>query len=159
MSQLVGSADGNAGSVYGDDIRLRYPVKTGMDARARVFDRALTYVTPYWPTKGGFCGDYANDIGILQAVYAGPLERIAQGAASRLSFAGVSRDQYGAPVAGVTCSLFHTSDRLWIMDVVSNTDGSYILYTTYSPDQHFIVFNKSGSPDVIGTTKQTLVGT
>jgi hypothetical protein len=86
------------------------------------------------------------------------LARLAHGCASRVGFVGVSRDQYGAPLGGVTCSLFLTATKAWIMDIVSDTNGAFLLQSVYSPDTHFIVFHKSGSPDVFGTTRQNLVG-
>jgi hypothetical protein len=114
--------------------------------------------TDYWPGRVGFQGDQGTDYGIMDATWGRQMARIAQGCASRVGFIGISFDQFGTPLAGVTCSLFRTSTREWIMDVISGSNGSFLLQSWYSPDTHFIVFNKSGAPDVFGTTKQTLVG-
>ena len=116
------------------------------------------YRTDYWPGNGGFGGDLGADVGVMRSVWAWGLERLAHGVSSRVGFVGVSRDQYGAPLGGVTCSLFLTATKAWIMDIVSDTNGAFLLQSFYSPDTHFIVFYKSGSPDVFGTTRQNLVG-
>lgn len=157
MSQMIG--DQNA-VVTANDIRMHMPSRNQKPLTSKISPRVYSYATRYWPGSAGcgFYGDTAADIGVGQAQSYGPMERIAEGAASRVGFVGITRDQYGAPLGGVTCSLFRTSDRQWIMDVVSRSDGGFGLVSPYSPDTHFIVYLKSGAPDVFGTTKQTLVG-
>lgn len=155
MTLLLGGADG-FGLILPNDLRMDYTVRTGKVSRTA--DRQRSYATAWWPTRGGLQGDDGLDVGVLTGVSYGDYERAMTGAASRVGFSGVTRDALGAPLAGVTCSLFRTSDKLWIMDFVSRSDGTFSLQSWFSPDQHFIVYNKSGSPDVFGTTKQTLVG-
>ncbi len=116
------------------------------------------FASDYWPGNRGFIGDAGADYGITEAVWSRGVARLAHGVASRVGFVGVTRDQYGAPLGGVTCSLFKTDTRAWIMDVVSDADGAFLLQSVYSPDTHFIVFYKAGSPEVFGTTRQALVG-
>lgn len=117
-----------------------------------------SFVTDYWPGGANLLGDQALNYGVMVAVRVRGLSRLAYGAPSRVGFVGVTRDSAGGRLAAVTCSLFRTSDKLWIMDVVSDVNGDFLLQSWYSPDTHFIVFSKTGAPDVVGTTRQTLVG-
>jgi hypothetical protein len=116
------------------------------------------YKNTFWPGNRGFVGDRGLDVGIMEPVWSRLLARLGHGEASRVGFVGVTRDQYGAPLGGVTCSLFLTATRQWIMDIVSDANGGFLLQSFYSPDTHFIVFNKAGSPNVYGATDQNLVG-
>lgn len=116
------------------------------------------FISTYWPRGGGFLGDQALDYGVMVSIWSRNFSRVAYGASSRVGFVGVTRDSAGGRLGAVTCSLFRTSDRQWIMDVVSDVNGDFLLQSWYSPDTHFIVFSKTGAPDVIGTTRQTLVG-
>jgi hypothetical protein len=144
------------------DQRLGHTFLDVRDTRKRVTERAdfsfAGYLNEFWPGNRGFIGDQSTDVSIQEAVWGRRLKRFAIGCASRVGFVGVSFDQFGTPLAGVTCSLFRTSTREWIMDVISGSDGTFFLQSWYSPDTHFIVFNKAGAPDVFGTTRQTLVG-
>lgn len=115
------------------------------------------YVSDYWPGGRGFNGD-SVEAPVVEALWGRGITRLAHGCSSRLGFVGVTRDAAGGRLAGVTCSLFRTSTKEWIMDIVSDVNGDFLLQTFYSPDTHFIVFSKTGAPDVVGTTRQTLLG-
>lgn len=160
MSQFLGAADPTLGFIAPKDMRNHAPGHNEFAYMARVpVFRDVGYRTLYWPGGGGFVGDWSTDVSMEAGIsWSLLIERVAQGAASRVAISGVARDQYGAPLSGVTCSLFRASDRQWIQDFTSRTDGTFTLVTWYSPDQHFIVFYKSGSPNVFGTTDQNLVG-
>jgi hypothetical protein len=140
------------------------PTYRARNARPRKTERSCLlhmpcgYANDFWPGNRGFVGDYATDVGMWGCTWARRMERVAHGVASRVGFVGVTRDQYGAPLAGVTCSLFLTATRAWIMDIVSDANGAFLLQSFYSPDTHFIVFAKAGSPNVYGATDQNLVG-
>lgn len=138
------------------DIRLN-PTWFERARRTGSRGRRLAMMASHWP-RSGFTGDMAADVGLMQAQwYVEPVWRF-PGEASRVGFFGITRDQYGAPLAGVTCSLFLTATRAWIMDIVSDSTGYFLLQSWYSPDTHFIVFHKAGAPAVFGSTDQNLVG-
>jgi len=160
MSQFLGAADPTLGFIAAKDMRLHAPGHNEYRHLARVpVIRDQGYRTTFWPRGGGLMGDMAADYSMMEAVsWSFEIERVAQGAASRVGFNGTARDQYGAPLAGVTCSLFRTSDKQWIQDFTSRADGTFTLVSWYSPDTHFICFYKAGSPNVFGTTDQNLVG-
>lgn len=133
------------------------------------FDESvLTYVevgiaSPCWSAPvfvrgGGFIGDCAVDVGILDSGYRARMDNLEAGSAS-YGFVGVTRDQYGSPLGSVTVLLFRASDRLFITSTTSDASGNFTLATPYYPDAHFIVYQKSGSPDVQGVSVFTLIGT
>lgn len=164
MSQLIGGALPQ-NILERKDRRLVPTYQVIRRERDRIVDRDLPtsypggYVNNFWPGNKGFIGDMSVDVGLMEAIYGRQVARLAWGIASRVGFVGRTYDQNGNVLGGVTCSLFRTSDKQWIMDVVSDdVTGDFLLQSWYSPDTHFIVFSKSGSPDVFGTTRQTLVG-
>lgn len=115
------------------------------------------YITPWWPRGQGLIGDYATDVGLLNAVSYG-FPETTRGTSSRYGFVGVTRDAYGSPLAGVTVKCFKTSDDSLLSQVVSDENGAFTVTTPYYPDTHYLVCYKAGSPDVEGTTVNTLIG-
>lgn len=71
---------------------------------------------------------------------------------------GVTRDTNSAALGTVVVQLFRTTDDSFIEQSTSDANGTYQLSTPYS-DAHYIVAYKAGSPDVAGTTANTLTGT
>lgn len=116
------------------------------------------FYNEFWPGNRGFIGDRATDVSMTEGVWGRRMKRFANGVSSRLGFVGITRDENGNILAGVTCSLFRTATKAWIMDVVSDANGAFLLQTFYSPDTHFIVFWKAGSPNKFDATDQTLMG-
>lgn len=70
---------------------------------------------------------------------------------------GVTKDSSGTPIGGVTLSLFLSTGKIWLRDCLSAADGSFIAYSQYSGQNHFIVAYLAGSPDTGGTTTYALV--
>lgn len=144
------------------DERLAHPFLSMKDTRRRIRDRLHInyegYFNEFWPGNRGFIGDRGADVSMTEAVWSRRLKRFGAGEASRLGFVGITRDVNGNILGGVTCSLFLTATKAWIMDVVSDANGAFLLQTFYSPDTHFIVFWKSGTPNLFDATDQTLTG-
>lgn len=70
---------------------------------------------------------------------------------------GITRDSTGAILGSCVVHLFRTSDDVEIDQVNSDASGNFILTSGISPgQQHYIVAYKSGSPDVAGTSVNTL---
>ena len=161
MSQLIGAAQPQF-RLERKDVRLHREGQPIEDARARMpirHDMGYEgFYSDYWPGNRGFVGDLGADVGLLLPVWRKLLRRITAGAASRVGFVGVTRDQYGAPVGSCVVQLFRTSDDLFIMEQASDASGNFLLQSWYSPDTHYIVAYKAGSPDIFGTTVNTLVG-
>ena len=117
------------------------------------------YVSPWWGRSGMmFAGDMGLDVGILSSRLLEMVEPIA-GASSRYGVSGITRDIYGSPLGGVTVKIFKTSNDSLVSTIVSDANtGAYIVTTPYYPDTHYIVTYKAGSPDVFGTSPNTLIG-
>ena len=69
---------------------------------------------------------------------------------------GVTQDSTSTPIGGVTVSLFLTSTNTLLGQTISDGSGNYDfpLFTPVGP--FYIVAYKAGSPDVAGTTVNTL---
>ena len=70
---------------------------------------------------------------------------------------GITRDVYGTPLPNCSVRLFRTSSNEFIGVVVSDGNGWYQIVTPYN-DAHYLVAYKSGTPDVEGTTVNTILG-
>lgn len=73
---------------------------------------------------------------------------------------GITKNSSGTPISGVIVQAFRTSDDYYMGAVESREDGSYDC-PTCSPAgiQHYLVAYKAGSPDIAGTTVNTLTPT
>ena len=76
----------------------------------------------------------------------------------RFTIVGVTRDASGVALGNCDVDLFRTADDSRAGVVQSDASGNFILDAS---DQftHYEVGYKAGSPDVFGTTLNTLVGT
>jgi hypothetical protein len=71
---------------------------------------------------------------------------------------GTTRDSTGAALGLCTVHLFRTSDDSEISQVNSTANGLFSVYVAAGV-QYYIVAYLPGSPDVAGTTINTLTGT
>ena len=79
------------------------------------------------------------------------------GNASRLKLRGTTRDQFGNPLGSCVVQGFLTSNDVTVGQTTSDASGYYELTTPYSSStQHYIVAYLPGSPDVAGTSVDTL---
>jgi hypothetical protein len=72
------------------------------------------------------------------------------------TIAGVTRDSTGAILAGCTVNLFLTSGNTFVSSTVSDANGNFAFYVSSPIPQYFLVGYLAGSPDVEGTTVNTL---
>lgn len=79
------------------------------------------------------------------------------GGGGLLKFNGITRDSGGSVLGNTLVQLFHTSDDAFIQQQTTDSTGEYNLYSPYG-DAHYLVAYKAGSPDVAGTTVNTLTG-
>lgn len=156
MSQLIAGAMPEF-VLAQDDQRASEAFRARARARARALYARFDYQSGFWPRRGGFVGDMGLDISVLETPAWGSFYP-AGGIASRVGFVGVTRDQYGTPTGSCVVQLFRTSDDLFIMEITSDSSGNFLLQSWYTPDTHYIVAYKAGSPDIFGTTVNTLVG-
>ena len=153
MSQLIGAAQPQFILARKDD--RAHSVGWITVTNLKPFD--FGFRSEWWPRGQNLIGDYAVDVGILDEETWGFFEPVG-GESSRVGFVGITRDQYGTPVGSCVVQLFRTSDDRFIMEVTSDASGNFLLQSWYTPDTHYIVAYKAGSPDIFGTTVNTLVG-
>jgi hypothetical protein len=79
------------------------------------------------------------------------------GSQAYLKFAAYDFDSTGAtPIAGATISAFLTANNLFVGSVVSDANGYFELPSQYASQNHFLVGYKTGSPNLSGSTVNTL---
>jgi hypothetical protein len=115
-----------------------------------------SFQTGFWPgttgpmtDAGGLSGDISNGIWW-------DYPDVVTGHIFRYGFVGITRDQYGSPLGGVSLRLFRTVDDTLQDSQTSASDGSYVLGTPFL-DAHYVVSQKAGPPPVAGATVNTLI--
>jgi hypothetical protein len=83
-----------------------------------------------------------------------------EGTQTKRFIKGTCVDSVDAPVANAIVQGFVTSTDAYVGEVTANNDGTYTLGTeTIAGVQHYLVAYKTGSPDIAGTTVNTLTST
>lgn len=83
-----------------------------------------------------------------------------EGTQSRNFIRGTCKDSVGTPIANAIVQGFVTATDAFVGEVQANTDGTYNLGTEQlKTTPHYLVAYKAGSPDVSGTTVNTLLPT
>ena len=72
-----------------------------------------------------------------------------------MGYSGVSRDNLGAALGNCVIELFRTADDVQMLKTVSDSAGNF-RFEVLTRGPHYIVAYKAGSPDVAGTTINTL---
>ena len=161
MSGLIGAAQPQFILRLKDE-RLAHPFLSMRDTRKRAKDRLHInyegYFNEFWPGNRGFVGDQSTDVAVMHPIWSRRLKRFAAGVASRVGFPGVTRDQYGAPLAACTVILHLTSTRQFVYEGVSGADGAFLAQSVYAGQNHYIVFHKAGAINVYGATDNNLIG-
>lgn len=78
--------------------------------------------------------------------------------AQYLRIFGVTKDSTGAVLASCTVKLFETMTDLYVESMVSGADGAYEFRSASLTKAYYVVAYLAGSPDVAGTTVNSLVG-
>ncbi len=79
--------------------------------------------------------------------------------ATRLTVSGITKDSTGTALGSCVVSLYRTLDDVMIEEVTSDaTTGVYLFSSVGLGQTYYVVAYKAGSPDVAGTTVNTLVG-
>jgi len=78
------------------------------------------------------------------------------GGQSMKKFVGITRDSAGAVLGGAVVQAFLTASDLFLRELTSDAGGYFDLGSQYSAQNHYLVAYKAGSPDVAGTTVNTL---
>lgn len=78
--------------------------------------------------------------------------------ATRFIISGVTRDGNGVAIASCVVELYLTSNDMPLEKVTSDANGLYSFSSIGLSEAYYVVAYKAGSPDVAGTTVNTLVG-
>lgn len=73
------------------------------------------------------------------------------------TLSGVTRNANGAPLPSCNVMVFNTSDEAFLGESTSDGSGAYSVTLSSSTSACFAVAYLTGSPDVAGTTLNTLV--
>lgn len=81
-----------------------------------------------------------------------------------LNITGITKDSAGVVLGGCTVQLFDKITDLYWGDVISDANGNFMIDIPKGLSQPqvttwYLVAYKAGSPDVVGTTVDILVGT
>jgi hypothetical protein len=76
----------------------------------------------------------------------------------RFQISGTTKDSSGSALGGCTVHLFATVSDEIVDAQVSDANGVYVCPTVLPGYSHYVVAYLAGSPDVAGTTVNTLVG-
>ena len=71
---------------------------------------------------------------------------------------GVTRDANGVPLGGCVVELYRTDTDERLLTTVSDANGNYLFTNARPLVAHYVRAYKAGSPDVMGTTVDTLTG-
>lgn len=83
-----------------------------------------------------------------------------EGTQTKRFIRGTCKDSGGVPVANAIVQGYRTNTDAFVGEVQANTDGTYALgMETIAGVQHYLVAYKPGSPDIAGTTVNTLTST
>ena len=83
-----------------------------------------------------------------------------EGTQTKRFIRGITKDSVGTAVANAIVQGFVTATDAFVGEVASAEDGTYTLGTETAPGvAHYLVAYKAGSPDVAGTTVNTLTST
>lgn len=115
-----------------------------------------------WPRSrfGGCDGSAATALFGNEAMTSGRYESDSSdccGGAQVKKLIGTTLDSTGAALGSCVVSGFVTSTNVCVGSVTSDTAGYYELPTTYAGVAHRIDAYKAGSPDVAGSTVNTLI--
>ena len=105
--------------------------------------------------SGGYCiEDGSNGYGEWS-----PNQRASRGNGAVKFIMGRCLDADGNGVSGAIVQGFLTDSDVFVGQIGAGSDGSYQLGTPYPGTNHYLVAYRAGSPDIAGTTVNTLQGT
>lgn len=127
----------------------------------------FTTVRGRWPSRSGFCGDPAAPASLqFDRDYGtgnGSFEPWQYGFGGQMGInfiIGQCKDADGNGVSGATVQGFRTSDDAFVGETTADSSGFYMLGTpNLTATAHYLVAYRTGSPDIAGTTVNTLLPT
>lgn len=163
MSSFLGTTSGTNGlgiQCAPDDIRLMpaFVIDDPFILISLSWNMFMGFETPWWP-RGGQLDASGNEMLEGQWMINSEIVEPANGGTnSRFGIQGVTRDAVGNPLGGCRVKCFRTSDDTKTDETVSDANGNFMVSTPFYPDAHYLVQYKATSPDVFGSSLNTLVG-
>ncbi len=159
MSSFLSFGSMMPGTLRATDERIRAGVDqwntTGRSAQLAPWADAQL-----WPMSRMMCGDpnapvslFGTDSSDFARWGAMPDEG---GSQSMLKFRGVTRNSSGVALGGGVVGVFLTSTNLALRQVTADASGYFEVPSEYANVNHYLVGYKPGTPDVAGTTLNTL---
>lgn len=109
---------------------------------------------------GGDLEGYAQGVGMADHDGYEPFSCDHAGTQTKRFIRGVTKNASGTPISDVIVQGFVTATDAYVGQDVSRDDGTYLLGTeTVAGVAHYLVAYKAGSPDIGGTTVNTLTST
>jgi hypothetical protein len=118
-----------------------------------------------WSTKSGAPHFGASSLDMSYAEKTGPnyggikLNSQKDKVKQRWIISGITKDSLSAPLPNCTVQLFNTNNDAFIAEVVSNSVGYYEFTLDGNVNPKYAVAYLVGSPDIAGTTVNTLTPT
>lgn len=78
--------------------------------------------------------------------------------ATFFKISGITKDNAGSPLGNCTVKLFRTRDDALMDKQISDATGNYMFRSVSMVETYYVTAYKAGSPDVTGTTINTLIG-
>jgi hypothetical protein len=167
MSLIIGA--GSAGSalrMFGQNEYILWDALNAVGLNTRFFagDSRLDTWNMLWPSPSQI--GQALSPNLDRIIHRPAVEVHWNGAMSAWIISGITKDSTSTPIAGVTVKAYRTAadvnnslnaDLQEGPAVVSDAAGNYTVCLT-NQDAHYLVGYKAGSPDIAGTTLNTLQG-
>lgn len=119
-----------------------------------------------WPARSGFMGDPAAPCSLIASqdfgFTNGPFEPwlLGLGGCQALKFVmGRCLDISEVAVPNAVVQGFRTTTDEFVREVTADASGYYEFGTPFTGEGHYLVAYKAGSPDIFGTTANTLIPT
>ena len=94
----------------------------------------------------------------LASWFASNFEPYNGGCNTRYGIQGITRDAFDNPLGGCKVVCFRTADDTKTGEAISDANGNFTVTTPYFPEAHYLVQYKATSPDVFGSSLNTLQG-
>jgi protocatechuate 3,4-dioxygenase beta subunit len=104
----------------------------------------------------GYC--YSNQDAVVYGAWSST-QRASRGNGSTKFIQGVCKDSNNNTVSGAIVQGFITATDIYVGETTCDSNGNYELGTVYPATSHYLVAYRAGSPDIAGTTVNTLTPT
>ena len=145
-------------------IRAHGRIRDSHRARNECQYGARTKYLTLWSTSQMMSGDgsggyvqFGQDAGNSGAW--SPMQRFGRGNGATKFIMGTCKDNASNTVSGAVVQGFLTATDAYVGETTADSNGNYELGTPYPATAHYLVAYRAGSPNIAGTTVNTLTPT